>query len=48
MTVHKFQGLEAGFDDKDMLCQLIVDPGDQKWEHTCPGALYVALSRAKQ
>ena len=26
---------------------LIVDPGDIKWEQTCPGALYVALSRAK-
>ncbi len=30
-----------------MLCHLIVDPGDLKWEQTCPGALYVALRRAK-
>ena len=31
----------------DMFRHLIVDPGDIKWEQTCPGALYVALSRAK-
>ncbi len=30
-----------------MFCHLIVDPGDLKWEQTYPGALYVALSRAK-
>jgi hypothetical protein len=46
-TIHKFQGFEAGFDDGDMFRHLIVDPGDLKWEQTCPGALYVALSRAK-
>ena len=46
-TIHKFQGFEAGFDAKDMFRYLIVDPGDLKWEQTCPGALYVALSRAK-
>ena len=45
----KFQvkGLKAGFGDNDMICHLIIDPGDTKWEQTCPGALYVALSRAK-
>ena len=46
-TIHKFQGFEAGFDASDMFRHLIVDPGDLKWEQTCPGALYVALSRAK-
>ena len=46
-TIHKFQGFEAGFDDSDMFRHLIVDPGDLKWEQTCPGALYVALIRAK-
>ena len=46
-TIHKFQEFEAGFDDKDMFRHLIVDPGVKKWEQTCPGALYVALSRAK-
>lgn len=30
-----------------MFRHLIVDPGDLSWEQTCPGALYVALSRAK-
>jgi hypothetical protein len=30
-----------------MFCHLIVDPGDLKWEQTCPGALYVTLIRAK-
>ena len=30
-----------------MFGHLIVDPGDLKLEQTCPGALYVALSRAK-
>jgi len=46
-TIHKFQGFEAGLDINDMFCHLIVDPGDLKWEQTCPGTLYVALSRAK-
>ena len=46
-TIHKFQGFEAGFDVDDMFRHLIIDPGDLKWEQTCPGALYVALSRAK-
>ena len=46
-TIHKFQGFEAGFDANNMFCHLIVNPGDLKWEQTCPGALYVALSRAK-
>ena len=31
----------------DIFRRLIIDPGDVKWEQTCPGALYVALSRAK-
>lgn len=46
-TIHKFQGFEAGFGINDMFRHLIVDPGDLKWEQTCPGALYVAFSRAK-
>ena len=46
-TIHKFQGFEAGFGVNDMFRHLIIDPGDMKWEQTCPGALYVALSRAK-
>ena len=46
-TIHKFQGFEAGFDDSDIFRYLIADPGDLRWEQMCPGALYVALSRAK-
>ena len=46
-TIQKFKGFEAGFDSTDMFHPLIVDPGDLKLEQTCPGALYVALSRAK-
>lgn len=46
-TIHKFQGFEAGFEDKDLFNHLICDPGDLKWEQKCPGALYTALSRAK-
>ena len=46
-TIHKFQGFEAGFDINDVFRHLIVDPGDLNWEQMCPGALYVALSRAK-
>ena len=30
-----------------MFRYLIIDPGNLKWEQQCPGALYVALSRAK-
>ena len=46
-TIHKFQGFEAGNDKKDMFRYLICDPGNVTWEQTCPGAFYVALSRAK-
>ncbi len=47
MAIHKFQGFEAGFDNKDMFCYLIVDLGDLKWEKTFLGALSVVLSRTK-
>ena len=46
-TIHKFQGFGAGFDKKDMFQHLLVDPGNLKWEQTCLGEFYVALSRAK-
>ncbi len=46
-TIHKFQGFEAGPEDHDMMKYLIVDPGDVEWEKKCPGAFYVAFSRAK-
>ena len=46
-TIHKFQGFKAGFDKTDIFNCLVCDPGDLKWEQTCPGALYTTLSRAK-
>jgi hypothetical protein len=46
-TIHKFQGFEAGFDETDQINYLIIDPGNLAWEQKCPGALYVATSRAK-
>ena len=46
-TFHKFQGFDVGFDINDRFRYLIVNPGDLNWEQQCPGALYVALSRAK-
>lgn len=46
-TIHKFQGMEAGFDETDQFQRLIIDPGDIKTEQQQPGILYVATSRAK-
>ena len=46
-TIHKFQGFEAGFEKTDQFKYLLVDPGNLSWEQKCPGALYVALSRAR-
>ena len=46
-TIHKFQGFEAGFEEKDMFRYIICDPGDLAWEKNTPGAFYVALSRAR-
>ena len=46
-TIHKFQGMEAGFDKTDQFQRLIIDPGDIKTEQQQPGILYVATSRAK-
>jgi ATP-dependent exoDNAse (exonuclease V), alpha subunit - helicase superfamily I member len=46
-TIHKFQGMEAGFDKNDQFQHLIIDPGDIKSEQQQPGILYVATSRAK-
>ncbi len=45
--IHKFQGFEAGFDEKDQFKHLIVDPGDLTTKLQNPGILYVALSHAK-
>ena len=46
-TIHKFQGMQAGQDDDDIINFLIIDCGDMKTEHNCPGMCYVSTSRAK-
>lgn len=46
-TLHKFQGMQAGQDKKDIINFLMVDCGDIKTEQNCPGMCYVATSRAK-
>ena len=46
-TIHKFHGMEAGFDKKDQFQHLIINPGDIKSEQQQPGILYVATSCAK-
>ena len=46
-SIHKFQGLEAGFDKYDQIKHVIVDPGDLMTELLNPGMLYIATSRAK-
>jgi hypothetical protein len=46
-TIHKFQGFEAGFEEKDQFQHLIIDPGDIKFEQQQPGLLYVATSCVK-
>lgn len=47
MTIHKFQGFEAGPSIEDLVNHLLVDPGDMQFEHLALGVLYTALSRAK-
>ena len=44
-TVHGCQGMTVGPSEQDRY--IIMDPGDKKFESTCPGSLYVALSRGK-
>jgi hypothetical protein len=46
-TIHKFQGFEAGFDEKEKFQHLIIDPGDIKSKQQQPGLLYVATSCVK-
>jgi len=47
MTIHKFQGFEAGHGVEDSINHLLVDPGLVTFEQRSLGLLYVALSRAK-
>ena len=45
-TVHKFQGFEAGFGEKDVN-YILADINSLEWEKTNPGTAYVVASRAK-
>ena len=47
MTVHKFQGFEAGFSDDDMVKYIIADMNDLLWEKNHAGTAYTVTSRAK-
>ena len=48
VTIHRCQGLEAGFDDGDRWKRMIIDPSDTLWEISKnPGTMYTATSRAK-
>lgn len=46
-TVHKFQGFEAGFSEKDSVNYIIADLNSLDWEKKNPGTAYVVASRAK-
>ncbi len=43
--IHKFQGMEAGFDETDQFQRLIIDPGDIRTEQQQLGILYVLLEQ---
>ena len=48
VTIHRCQGLEAGFSKGDRWTRMIMDPSDINWEiQNCCGTLYVATSRGK-
>ena len=48
ITLHRCQGMEAGFDEDDRWNRMVIDPSDGLWERSqCLGTAYVATSRAK-
>jgi hypothetical protein len=48
ITIHRCQGLEAGFDEGDRWKRVIIDPSDVLWEISkCLGTMYVSTSRGK-
>jgi hypothetical protein len=48
ITIHRCQGLEAGFHENDRWNRIVMDPSDVDWEIRCNlGTLYVATSRGK-
>lgn len=48
ITIHRCQGLEAGFDANDRWNRIVIDPSDTDWEirHNL-GTAYVSTSRAR-
>lgn len=48
ITIHRCQGLEAGFDEGDRWSRIVIDPSDTNWEikHNL-GTAYVSTSRGK-
>jgi len=47
ITVHKFQGFEAGFGKDDMVKYIVADMNNLDWEKSNPGTAYVVTSRGK-
>ena len=48
ITIHRCQGLEAGFDEGDRWTRMVMDPSDIDCEIAkTPGTLYTATSRGK-
>ena len=47
MTIHTFQGFEAGFNEMDTFNHFVCDLGNVAWEQNCPGVLYTTISRAE-
>ena len=48
ITIHRCQGLEAGFDENDRWNRIVMDPSDVDWEIRYNiGTLYVSTSRGK-
>eukprot|EP00985_Skeletonema_marinoi_P027029 scaffold21554_cov73-Skeletonema_marinoi.AAC.1 len=48
VTIHRCQGLEAGFDEGDRWTRTVIDPSDTKWEISQNlGTMYCSNSRGK-
>ena len=48
VTIHRCQGLEAGFDEGDRWTRMVIDPSDTKWEISQNlGTMYCSNSRGK-
>jgi hypothetical protein len=48
VTIHRCQGMEAGYSEGDRWNRMVMDPSDTQWEiGSCCGTLYVSTSRGK-